>query len=140
MNVEVTVLGDPIRAEIEQLDEGWDVAVYGGVRTHVGAVSLSDGCGGVETLQRPGHRDAVISERWAARLAEAWRAPVCVRCGIHHHEPTRAQLAEIVAACDALLEKLIFLERCEEVQKHEKRNTRGQFDDGAGGLPRQVDV
>ena len=124
MNVEVTVLGDPIRAETEQLDEGWDVAVYGGVRTHVGAVSLSDGCGGVETLQRPGHRDAVISER----------------CGIHYHEPTRAQLAEIVAACDALLEKLIFLERCEEVQKNEKRNTRGQFDDGAGGLPRQVDV
>lgn len=140
MNVEVTVLGDPIRAEIEQLDEGWDVAVYGGVRTHVGAVSLSDGCGGVETLQRPGHRDAAISERWAARLAEAWRAPVCVRCGIHYHEPTRAQLAEIVPACDALLEKLIFLERCEEVQKNEKRNTPGQFDDGAGGLPRQVDV
>ena len=116
MKVETTVLGYPIRAVAERLDDGWDVAVYGGVRTHVGAVSLSDGRG-VETLQRPGHRDAVVSERWAARLSEAWRAPVCVRCGIHYHEPTRAQLAEIVASCDMLLEKLIFLERCEGVEK-----------------------
>ena len=116
VNVALTVLGYPICAEAERLDDGWDVAVYGGVRTHVGAVSLSDGRG-VETLQRPGHRDAVVSERWAARLAEAWRAPVCVRCGIHYHEPARAQLAEIVAACDALLEKLISLERCEGVKK-----------------------
>ena len=58
-----------------------------------------------------------LSTEDAARLAEAWRAPVCVRCGIHYHEPTRAQLAEIVASCDMLLEKLIFLERCEGVEK-----------------------
>ena len=45
MKVETTVLGYPIRAVAERLDDGWDVAVYGGVRTHVGAVSLSDGRG-----------------------------------------------------------------------------------------------
>lgn len=107
IRAERRVLGWPIRAQAERLDSGYDVAVYGGERTHVGAVSLASPEGLVQTLERTGHRDAAVSERWAAALGRAWNAPVCVRCGIHYERATKAQIAEILAACDALLEDVI---------------------------------
>lgn len=103
IRAERRVLGLPIRAQAEPLDSGYDVAVYGGACTHVGAVSLAGPDGGVQTLEREGHRDAAVSERFAKALARAWNAPVCVRCGIHYERATRAQIDEILAACDALL-------------------------------------
>ena len=92
----ITCLGQPIQAWVTALDEGYDVALYGGCRTHVGAVGLARPDGGVELLERAGHRDGVVAGRWAATLAAAWRAPVCVRCGIE----------QIVAACAALLKEV----------------------------------
>lgn len=103
MILERTVLGFPIRAEIRKLDEGWDVGIFGGCRTHVGAVSLAAPDGTVETLERPGHRDCVISARWAAELAAHLNAPACVRCGIHYDRAEKEQLTAIVAACEDLL-------------------------------------
>ena len=38
---ETEALGQTIRAEITRLDAGLDVGVYGGQRTHVGAVTAS---------------------------------------------------------------------------------------------------
>lgn len=100
-------LGRPIRAQAERLHSGYDVVVYGGERTHVGAVSLAAPDEPVQTLERAGHRDAAVSARWAEALARAWNAPVCVRCGIHYERATRAQISEILAACDALLEDVM---------------------------------
>ena len=103
MTLERTVLGFPIRAEISRLDEGWDVGIFGGCRTHVGAVSLAAPGDAVETLERPGHKDGTISTRWAAELAAHLKTPVCVRCGIHYDSASKAQLAAIMAACEDLL-------------------------------------
>ena len=36
VKLEKSVLGYPIRAEVTQLDDGWDVGVFGGCKTHVG--------------------------------------------------------------------------------------------------------
>lgn len=102
-----TVLGHPIWVCAAPLDDGWDVSVTGGCRTHVGAVSLAAPGEAAGTLQRPGHRDAAVAERWAAALAEAWHAPVCVRCGIHYHAASQSDIAAILAACDRLLERLL---------------------------------
>lgn len=106
MKLEKTVLGYPIRAEVTKLDDGWDVGVFGGCRTHVGAVSLGAPGGSADTLERPGHRDSVISARWAAELAERLRAPVCVRCGIHYENASQEQLAAVTAACEELLQSV----------------------------------
>lgn len=107
MRVEQRVLGYPIRAQITGLDEGWDVELVGGCRTHVGAVTLAEPDGSQETLERPGHRDSHVSRRWAIRLARALGAPVCVRCGIHYDHASPEQVRAIVAACDQLLETVI---------------------------------
>lgn len=103
----ITVLEQPIQAWVQKLDEGWDVCVFGGCRTHVGAVTLAQPGAPEQTMERLGHKDSHISRSWALRLAKIWDAPVCVRCGIHYDNATSEQLREIVAACDQLLETVI---------------------------------
>ncbi|MGM9651316.1 MAG: hypothetical protein ACI3VX_05190 [Faecousia sp.] len=103
MKLEKTVLGFPIRAEITKLDDGWEVGIFGGCKTHVGAVTLASPDGAVQTMERPGHRDGVLSHRWGMELAAHLSAPVCVRCGIHYDYATKEQLAVIMAACEDLL-------------------------------------
>jgi hypothetical protein len=105
MTLERTVLDFPIRVEIKKLNEGWDVGIFGGCTTHVGAVSLAASDGTVETLERPGHKDGVISAQWASELAVQLDDVVCVRCGIHYDNAEKAQLTAIVDACEDLLRK-----------------------------------
>lgn len=106
MILEKTVLGYPIRAEITKLDDGWEVGILGGCKTHVGAVTLALPDGAVQTVERPEHKDGLISARWAAELAAHLNAPVCVRCGIHYDNAAKEQLAVIMAACEELLREV----------------------------------
>lgn len=107
------VLDQPIQVRAARLDEGWDIGIFGGCRTHVGAVTLAEPDGREQTLERAGHKDSHISRRWAVRLAKAWGVPVCVRCGIHYDSATAEQIREIVAACDRLLETVMQQLSCE---------------------------
>ncbi len=104
---ETAIFGYSIRAEVQSLDNGFDVGIFGGCSTHVGAVSMAEPEGGVQTMERPGHRDRFVSEPWALRLAQAWRAPVCVRCGIHYDNASPVQIQAILAACGGLLEMVM---------------------------------
>lgn len=106
MKLERTVLGYPIRAEINKLDSGWDVGIYGGCSTHVGAVTFAEPDGTVQTMERPHHQDSFVSRRWALELAELLACPVCVRCGIHYDAATSEQLAVITLTCEQMLEEL----------------------------------
>lgn len=107
MILERTVLGFPIRAEITKLDEGWDVGIFGGCKTHVGAVTFAETDGTVRSLERQDHKDSFVSSRWAAELAAHFNVPVCVRCGIHYDNATAEQLQVIVLTCDELLNAVI---------------------------------
>lgn len=106
MTLERTVLGFPISAEVTKLDEGWDVSIFGGCRTHVGAVTLASPDGALQTLERSGHKDSFISARWAEEFAGRLNAPICVRCGIHYDNATKEQLAVITAQCEDMLREL----------------------------------
>lgn len=108
MNTWEQALSDrSIRVKVQKLDEGWDISVTGGVKTHVGAVTLAEPDGTECTLERPGHKDSHISRTWALTLAQEWNAPVCVRCGIHYDNATSEQVQAIVTACNQLLETVI---------------------------------
>ena len=106
MKAETTLLGHPIAARAQWLDSGLDVSVFGGVRTHVGAVTLAEPEGTEHTLERTGHRDAAVSRPWALSLAASLAVPVCVRCGIHYDHATKDQIAQILAVCNGLLAEL----------------------------------
>lgn len=131
-------LGLPIRAEAVQLDEGWDVSVAGGSRSHVGAVTLAEPDGSAQTLLRDAHRDDVVSLRWAKALAARWKAPVCVRAGIHYDGLERAQIGSILQTCDALLETM--MERKEALNGHGMECAGDQPDGRACAVPGQMDV
>ena len=107
MRLEKQVLGYPIHAEIKQLDCGWDIGIYGGCSTHVGAVTLAEADGSWQSYEREHHKDSFISRRWATELAKQFQSPTCVRCGIHYDDATKEQLAVITASCDEMLQELI---------------------------------
>lgn len=103
------VLGYPLRARAEALGEDWSVTVTGGCSPHIGSVSLAhweDGELEVDTRLLSGHRDDVVGEKFARRLAEATGKTVSVACGIHYDRPTPPQLEEVVAQAEGLLEEL----------------------------------
>ena len=107
MELEKLVLGYPIRAEVRKLDCGWDIGIYGGCSTHVGAVTMAEADGSWHTFEREHHKDSFVSQCWATELAKLLRSPICVRCGIHYDNATKEQLTEITASCDEMLRKLI---------------------------------
>ena len=100
-------LGYELRADITMLDEGVHVLLVGGSTTHVGAVTFADEDGIVETLQLPGHRDAVVSESWAVMLAAHFCMPVSVACGIHYDGIAKTQIGEVLEAAQQLLPQAI---------------------------------
>lgn len=107
MRIERTVLGYPIWAEVKRLDDGWDIGIYGGCSTHVGAVTLAEADGSLHTYEREHHKDSFVSRRWATTLVKLLSAPICVRCGIHYDDANKEQLAFITASCDEMLQELI---------------------------------
>ena len=103
------VLGYPITVTALPAGRDWSVTVLGGCTPHIGSVSLAEyenGAVTVRTLLRDSHKDQVVGDRFARRLAEKNACTVCVSCGIHYDGPTRAELEEIVACTEGLLEKL----------------------------------
>lgn len=111
MTLETSLFGHPITVSAEPLDEGWDISVAGGCKTHVGAVTLAAPGKESQTVQRPGHRDGQISCVWAETLSQKWNCPVCVRCGIHYDGIRKEQIVQIVDACSRLLEQLTCLRK-----------------------------
>lgn len=86
---------------------GLHVSVWGGTSPHIGAVSIVSPDGQWETKQFPGHRDGVVSEKWAAALKCAGFVPVIVEAGIHYDSLSPQDIDTVVALTDALLEELL---------------------------------
>ncbi len=110
--IEVTnrVLGYAVTAAAAPAGSDWNVTVLGGCAPHVGSVSLAeyaDGAVTLRTLLRDTHKDQIVGDKFARELAQALQCTVCVSCGIHYDGPGLAELQEIVACTDRLLEELL---------------------------------
>ncbi|MCD7770181.1 MAG: hypothetical protein LUH36_08735 [Oscillospiraceae bacterium] len=103
MKRQIQVLGRVITATITQLDDGLDVSLLGGDISHIGAVSLAGTAGLTGTISRPGHKEYVLTEKWALTLADRYKMPATVRGGIHYNNATPEQIDAIIAGCDGLL-------------------------------------
>lgn len=104
--LERPVLSYALRAEALVLDDGVQVTLTGGCRSHVGSVTLAEPDGTVRTLTEPGHRDQVLGEAWAKALALHCGCRVCVVCGIHYDAPGPEGLAAVVAQAGVLLDEM----------------------------------
>lgn len=106
MTVRTVCLGKPMWASVSRLDCGYDIGVFGGDTSHVGAVSLVDGNGQVQTIQQSTHKDGALSEQWAKHFFQVTKQPVCVRCGVHFDDFSLKCLPAIWASSDELMKRV----------------------------------
>jgi hypothetical protein len=99
--------GKEIIAKIKQLEHGISVLLTGGDLPHVGAVSVADPQDGVHTIALCGHKDQYIGEAWARQLCEKTKLPVSVTAGIHYEQITKAEIEEIQALAQEMLEEVL---------------------------------
>lgn len=100
------LFGEQLSVEAKWLDDGVVVEVYGGCRTHVGAVCHAVGGIKRQTIRLDSHKEHLITEKWAPRLSVMWDTPVTMLCGIHYDGPTREMLDQIVRLAESLLQEL----------------------------------
>jgi hypothetical protein len=97
-----------LRVDATRLGKDLLVTLVGG-KAHVGAVAL----GGfhrtsyASVLAVPNHRDDIIAEEAALRISNELRQSCVVVVGIHVHDASEGQIAEIVDASFLLVDELI---------------------------------
>lgn len=95
-----------ITASVALLDQGIQAGLYGGDLTHIGAVSIVSAEGKIQTIVFPGHKEAVLSERWAQRLARMTDGPAAVCAGIHYDGLTGEEIRRVVELAEEMLEEV----------------------------------
>lgn len=102
-----TLFGVDITAQVTILDNGVHVLLTGGERSHVGAVALAQNGELLACPSFSGHKERVVSERWALALSRKTRSCATVACGIHYDNATADQISEILHTCDGLLRETL---------------------------------
>ena len=105
--IERTLLGRKITARICFLDEGINVILTGGDKSHIGAVSGRVPGQDPADLELPGHREGVLAREWAGKLSKAWRTPVWVECGIHYENLDKEGISRVLETCGEMLEEIL---------------------------------
>ena len=100
------VLGKEIKAIIEFTDNGLNVLVAGGDKSHIGAVAIMDESKNLTSITFPKHKETIIAETWARQLYEKFNMPVVVSAGIHYDEITPNDILCVVKATNLLLESV----------------------------------
>lgn len=128
LEIKRSLFGKDICMQLTRLDDGITVLLTGGDKSHVGAISIAEpveqktepihfaaGTGVTkkqpevtcQTISFPGHKEAVISEKWATEIAEKNKCRTIVQVGIHYDNATKEQILEIVKVTEELLEEVI---------------------------------
>ena len=100
------LFGQTLSVEAKWLDDGIVVEVYGGDRTHVGAICWAGHGQEIQCIRLEAHKEYLITEKWAPQLAAVWNTPVTMLCGIHYDGATREMLEQIVQRTDQVLYEL----------------------------------
>lgn len=104
---QVTLFDKTICVQFTQTDEGIQVLVAGGDKSHVGAVTVIDSEGEKYTITLPGHKETMIVEKWADAIFAGSKVPVVVTAGIHFDDITSEQIKMVLNTTDELLDDLI---------------------------------
>ena len=100
------VLGKEIKAIIVFTDDGINVTVAGGDKSHIGAVAIIDENGNLTSTTFPNHKETIIAESWAKSLHEKYMQPVVVAAGIHYDGITKKDINNVLEVCNRLLETI----------------------------------
>ena len=98
--------GKPITAEMTVTDAGVQVGLYGGDKSHIGAVGIVDPDGNITVTQFEGHKEGVLCQQWCETLVEAGHCPAVVSAGVHYDHASKEEILQIVRLCGELLQEL----------------------------------
>lgn len=100
------VLGREVRITKYSTACGLSILVEGGDKGHIGSVSAAMPGMSVQSIVLPDHEEAVISEKWAARLCREENVPVTVSVGLHFDGISKAQIVKVLERMDEILEEI----------------------------------
>jgi hypothetical protein len=89
------------------MDGDIHILLTGGCLPHTGAVSIFERGKELGSIQLPGHKDGVVSSRWAKELSERFPHKVTVVCGIHYDNASGSMIQEIVKHTEYMLQEVI---------------------------------
>lgn len=102
-----TLMDAAVTAHVLCLPGGVQITLWGGTLPHIGAVSTVSSAGEVSTVQFAGHKDGVVSERWARHLNEEGIRPVVVSAGIHYDNLSQAGIAAVVDTTQEMFTEIL---------------------------------
>ena len=102
-----------ISAHVQYIGNDLHVVITGGEQPHVGAVAVGtlnddeeDGVN-VGLITVPGHKEDVVVEKAARRLARQLGITVLVAAGMHWDEINKKGIAQVLEHADLLTEKIL---------------------------------
>ena len=94
-----------------------NVSIYGGDRSHIGAVAVAQARPSLEDPARQsastsvititGHKEDMLARSAAAKIAAATGGIVSVSCGIHMDNADKEQIAAAVEIVEVLIQRLL---------------------------------
>ena len=105
--IEKSLLGRKITARLQFLDEGLNVLLTGGEKSHIGAVSGRVPGQEPVDIELPGHREGNLAAQWAEELYRTWEMPVWVECGIHYENLSKEGIRQVLDVCREMLEEIL---------------------------------
>ncbi len=107
MIIKRELMGYPIQAEVVKLDDGINVLLIGGCRSHIGCVSVAEPDGELRSMPFPGHKEQIVSDMWAKKIAAYFQCRTSVTCGIHYDNLSKEGLKKVQEALEYMLEEVI---------------------------------
>lgn len=102
----LTILEKLVRIQITDTGRGMNILLYGGDSAHIGAVSVAENGNLLQSIEFPGHKEEVVSRKWAKCISEIYAGPVVVEAGIHYDQISGERIQEILNRLDLELERL----------------------------------
>ena len=107
---QIVLLDRIVQVSVCRTECGIQVLIAGGDRSHIGAVSIVDEKSNLISHVFEGHKDHVISDRWAVKLYERFLVPVVVSAGIHYAKITPDGIKTVIEEIEKLLEEVMAYE------------------------------
>lgn len=95
--------GKPITEEITVTDCGVQVGLYGGDKSHIGAVGIVNPAGNITVKQFEGYKEGILCQQWCETLFKAVNCSVVVTAGVHYDDASKEDILQIMEQCTGLL-------------------------------------
>lgn len=106
-HAERTFRGKNIMVDATVTDGGVQIGLFGGDKTHIGAVGIVNPAGKITVTQFERHKEGIFCQQWCDALAKAGCIPAVVSAGVHYDKASKEEIVQIVRLCNELLKEML---------------------------------